>query len=281
MKTRNLIPTLMIAAALTSLTFMTSCKKDESSQAKSDDVTENADQFQESEGVTSDVDNIADIAVETNSLNYRVAPGSNQTLLSCATVTNDVVNQVVTVDFGTGCTGHDGRVRSGQIIIHYSGSTYFTQGFQRIVTFSNFYVNARHIEGTRTITNNGTNANGHLNWSVSAQNMRVTRPNGSYHEWNSQRIREMIAGDTLLTHPADDVYSITGSSSGTNSNGNSCSATITNALIKRGDCFWIVSGTVEITPSSRPARTLDFGTGNCDDLATVTKNGVSHTIHLH
>ncbi|MCX6292413.1 MAG: hypothetical protein NT126_11720 [Bacteroidetes bacterium] len=282
MKNRKSIPVFMIAAALVSLTFMTSCKKDSSTSANEEDMITNADQFQEAEGATSDVDNISDIATQTNSANFRLTSNDDHYgILGCATVNRDTVNQVVTIDFGTGCTGNDGRTRSGQIIIHYSGGTYFTPGFQRIVTFNNYFVNNRHIEGTRTITNNGNNAAGHLNWTVDAQNMRVTRPNGTYHTWNSLRTREMIAGDTLLFHPADDVYSITGSSNGSNSNGNTCSAVITTALIKRGNCHWIVSGTVDITPSNRPVRTLDFGSGNCDDLATVTKNGISHLIHLH
>jgi len=283
MKTKNLIATLSIAVSMVSLSFLASCKKDKAEA--DDDATTTADQFQEAEGVSSDVDVISDIAVETHSANFRLGSGNTAGdpfgIQSCATVTNDTVAQVVTVDFGSGCTGHDGRTRSGQIIIHYSGGTYFTPGFRRVVTFNNYYVNSRHLEGTRTITNNGNNQAGHLNWTVNAVNMKVTRPNGVYHVWNSLRNREMTAGDTLLSNPLDDVYSITGTASGSNSNGNSCSATITNPLIKRGDCQWIVSGTVSITPSSRPMRTLDFGNGNCDDVATVTLNGTAHIIHLH
>lgn len=281
MKTRTFIPTIMIAAALTSLTFMTSCKKEDSMKDTEDEasITSNADQFQEAEAANSDVDVISDMAVELHSVEGARMAAPN-TVLSCATVTNDTINQVITVDFNSGCIGHHGHVRSGQIIIHYSGGSYFTTGFQRIVTFNNYYIDGRHIEGTRTITNNGLNAAGNLNWSISAQNMRVTKPNGTYHEWNSSRVREMIAGDTLLTHPDDDIYSITGSSNGVNSNGNTCNAVITNPLIKRGDWRYFVRGTVVITPSNRPQRTLDFGNGTLDDIATVTKNGITHTIHL-
>jgi hypothetical protein len=281
MKAKNIFSTTMIAAVIASFSFITSCKKDQSEVPNSNDETTNADQFQEAEGAAVDIDNISDQAIQYHSVNMRLASGSTQNnILSCATVTNDSVNHVTTVDFGTGCTGNDGRTRSGQIIIHYSGGSYFTSGFQRIVTFNNFFVDNRHVEGTRTVTNNGTNAAGHLNWSVNAQNMRITRPGGSYHQWNSQRTREMIGGDTLPGHPQDDVYSITGSSSGINSNGNSCSATITNPLVKNS-CHWIVSGTVAITPSNRPQRILDFGNGNCDNDATVTRNGVVHHIQLH
>ncbi len=272
----------MIAAAFISFTFLTSCKKDKSDISDNDEMTANAEQFGDAEGISADIDNIADEAMLHGSVEQRLnSTSQNNLLISCATVTNDSINQVITIDFGTGCPGHDGRIRSGQIIIHYSGGTYFTTGFQRVVTFNAFYVNSRHIEGMRTITNNGVNASGHINWSVNVQSMRVTQTDGSYHLWNSLRVREMISGDTLLSNPADDIYSITGSSSGINSNGNSCSATITNPLIKRGDYRYIVSGTVTITPSARPQRTLDYGNGSLDDIATVTRNGNTHIIHLH
>lgn len=46
-------------------------------------------------------------------------------------------------------------------------------------------------------------------------------------------------------------------------------------------CRWIVSGTVEIRPESLPLRILDFGNGECDNIATVLVNGVTYTIFLH
>lgn len=286
MKTRKLIPTTMIAAALLSLSVMTSCKKDNSvsDNSTTEDVNANADRFQESEGVSSDVDVISDQAFEMHGVEMRNQSTSDAFgVLTCATVTNDTVHQIITVDFGTGCTGHNGHIRSGQIIIHYNGFNYFAPGFQRTVTFNNYKIDGRLIEGTRTITNNGYNAANHLNWSISAQNMRVTRPNGiNWHQWNSERVREMLAGDSTLTDGTDDIYSITGTATGTNSNGNSCSANITTALIKEGSChFRFVSGIIEITSSNHPTLTLDYGNGTCDDLATVTRNGVTVTIHIH
>jgi len=274
----------MIAAALASLTMVSGCKKDNTENNNAgDDMETTADRFQEAEGISSDVDVISDQAMEMNSVNMRFANGSDgYGILTCAAVTRDTVNHVITIDFGTGCTGHWGHVRSGQIIIHYTGNDYFTPGFQRIVTFNNYYIDNRHVEGTRTITNNGFNTASHLNWTINAQNMKVTRPNGNYHQWNSLRNREMLAGDSTLTDASDDIYSITGSTSGINSNGVTCSATITNPLIKDGSCFFrIVSGTIVITPSNKPQITIDYGSGNCDDLATVTRNGVTITIHIH
>jgi hypothetical protein len=286
MKTKNFSLTMIAAVALF-ISFATSCKKDDSTKITTDaddDGVSYADRFQEAEGVSSDVDVMSDEAIEMGSVSLRGGSAADDFgILSCATITNDTINQITTIDFGPppGCQGPH-HTRSGQIIIHHNGLHYFDTGYERIVTFNNYYVDDRHLEGTRTITNNGVNSNGHVNWTINAQNMRITKPNGNYHEWNSLRNREMISGDTISFDPASTVYSITGSSSGVNSNGVTCTQTITNALIKPGSCFFrIVSGTIVVTPSNKPQLTIDFGSGTCDDIATVTRNGVTHIIHIH
>lgn len=41
-----------------------------------------------------------------------------------------------------------------------------------------------------------------------------------------------------------------------------------------------VQGTFDLTPSNKPTRHIDFGSGTCDDIATVTINNHTYTIHL-
>jgi hypothetical protein len=79
----------------------------------------------------------------------------------------------------------------------------------------------------------------------------------------------------LLTFPLDDVYSITGSSSGTvyiGTNSFQWTATITQPLIHKFLCPWNVSGAIEIT-SANAKSTFDFGDGTCDRKASLTING--------
>lgn len=64
------------------------------------------------------------------------------------------------MDFGTGCSivfNGDTIVRSGQIIITVTDRKYVV-GSEHIVTFNNFYMNGVKIEGTKTRTNLGMNA---------------------------------------------------------------------------------------------------------------------------
>ncbi len=242
------------------------------------DVTTSSN-VSESERVGADAENMADAAYQMKVVaDPNVTPAN--TFASCATVTLDTtVNpHHMVIDFGTGCMGLDGRYKSGQIIVDFSGK-YFDAGSVRTVTFNNYYVDSNHVQGTRIITNNGINSAGNMTWSIDAQNMQITKPGGASHTWNSQRTREMIAGYGTNTI-WDDVYLITGYFNGTDANGNAYVANIINALRKEMGCHWIVSGTIEMVKTGKPLKTLDFGNGSCDQYATVEVNGNIKTITL-
>lgn len=256
--------------------FYTSCRKGEASVTDFD--SESAQEASIFESSENDVDNmVGQVAQENGSIDQRLSSSAYFNSSGCAVVTRDSANHLVTIDFGTGCTGHDGRVRAGKIIIHYNGR-YFDPGASWTVSYDSFYVDTRHIEGIRNVTNNGFNSNGNMNWTIDAQNMKVTRPDGSWRSWNSQRTREMVEGfgDSLFVN---DEYIINGNGNGSNSRGETMTVVMTN-LYRDNSCHWITAGTVEITPSSRPAKLVDFGNGNCDDQATVTVNGQTRTIRL-
>jgi hypothetical protein len=230
------------------------------------------------ESVSNDVDNMLGQVVQDGTVNQRLPSGANQfNLNGCAIVSHDTLNDIITIDFGNGCTGSDGRTRSGSISINYSGS-YFVAGSSHTVSFTNYFVDTRRIEGARTVTNNGLNVSGNTNWTVVAANMKMTRSDGFWRTWNSTRNREMTQGfgDQVWSN---DVYRINGSATGTNSDGNSFSMSITN-LLRDNSCYWIRSGAVAITSANGQTRTVDFGNGACDDQATVTVGGQTRSITL-
>lgn len=265
------------------LITLNGCRKDE----KFDDVTDvspaditTTTNVSETERMGTDVENTADQAYSMKIANNPTQTPQN-TFAPCATVTLDttVFPSHMVIDFGTGCLGLDGRYKSGQIIVDFTGH-YFDAGSVRTITFNNYYVDSNHVEGTRIVTNNGINASGNMSWSIDAQNMTVTKPDGSFHIWNSQRTREIIAGFSTQTI-YDDVYLITGSFNGTDANGNAFIANITTPLRKEVGCHWMVTGVIQITKTNKPLKTLDFGNGSCDQYATVTVNGHVKTITLH
>ncbi|MFM2207539.1 MAG: hypothetical protein RL213_1514 [Bacteroidota bacterium] len=213
-----------------------------------------------------DVDQIAVAATATGNVNQRLSGnGLPYFAGSCAVVTDDPVAGRTIVDFGASCIGNDSVERKGKIITDYTGDI-FNEGVVITISFENYYVNGRHIEGTRTITNLGINDAGNMHWQVVASNMKSTDPTGEWRSWNSTRDREMIQGFGT-PDISDDVFLINGTADGAFSDGNTFSANILN-LKRDFACSWIQEGYI-IGLIRGKVYSVDFGR-DCDNEVTIT-----------
>lgn len=229
-----------------------------------------------------DVNNVSDEASQTGSVSYK-DDDANSLLSGCAIVTRDTVSAIrtTTIDFGTGCTGIDGKTRKGKIMISYNGP-YRQEGTTITVTFEDFFVNDNQVLGTKTIHNDGLNGAGNPSFTINVQGQIILANNAGVIVWTSTRTREWIAGVSTPSRD-DDQYSITGSANGTDASGNEFTATIVDALIRNlapGCRRHFVKGSVLLQRSGKPDKSIDFGNGDCDDQAVVTVNGTSHIITL-
>lgn len=281
MKTNFLVNSM--AAILITGSFFSGCK----CRDKEDKDTQTASDYEQAQLISEDLTNMADAASE-GVAKFKTSPGTAaemDVMSGCATVTIDTLNNAdpdtIIIDFGTSnCLCIDNRKRRGIItVVHFGNKV--TPGSYRTITFNNYFVNDYKIEGTHTVTANGKNGSGNWAWTVTAQNMKITYPSGKSHSWNSTRIREMVAGAGTPFLRSDDAFHITGDANGTNVNGKNYSATIISPLRREAGCKWIIKGSVQVTPDNKPMRTLDYGTGSCDDKATVTINGNTYNINLH
>jgi hypothetical protein len=281
MKAKQFIFKGMLLAA-TSALLVTSCKK-EKEEDPADNDTSVANDNSLAEGSFNDVSNISDEASEGSLSSYKME-GTDGILSGCAIITRDSINHSdpdsITIDFGTvNCLGLDNRNRRGKILIIYSGH-YRDSASTHTTTFDNYYVNDNKIYGSKTVTNKGHNSAGNLNWDITVAG-NIDLANGGTITWNSTRNREMTAGESTPLIRSDDKYSITGSASGTSAKGTSYTMTITGALIRDMSCKkHFVQGTYDLVPSGKATRTVDFGTGSCDNVATVTIKGKTYTITL-
>ena len=196
---------------------------------------------------------------------------------SCPTVTIDSLAYPmhVTIDYGIACTGNDGVVRSG-IIYAALTKPYIDSASVTTVTFSNYIVNTHKITGTEIITNVGK-VNGHHVFDVTVQNGNLYSIDG-VTTYNSVQQRTWIHGDSTLLNPMDDVYSITGSGSGTTTDGTSYTVSIGTPLQVALNCPWVESGTLNVTVPNYPAITVDYGNGACDDAAVVSCAGYTFNL---
>ena len=196
----------------------------------------------------------------------------------------------IILDFGTGCMGPDGHIRRGKIITVYTGRL-IHPGSVAETTFDNFFVDSTKVEGNHRIENVTPPAMNVLHirkFQVDVTNGKLLRPNGNYIHWNSHKIMTQVDGMGTPLIPHDDAFKIEGQATGTTKRGNlivAWQATIVEPLIRRFSCRWIVRGRIR-TVRANAATTntsvaiLDFGNGQCDNLATLSINGTTHIITL-
>jgi hypothetical protein len=282
MKRTNFLPKLIIGLALLSLNFI-GCKKDSNNPEPSttnDESQVEARDMGQSEDVNSNIDNaVAEAMINPNTASIANRNDNPNSELSCASVVHDSIAQTVTITFNH-CMGPHGHVRDGQIIVTYHNGHYWDVGANWDVTFNNFYVDNMQVTGTRHVENVGPASNG-MTWNITSSLTFTNSSNGNTRTWNSTRTRTISQGygDTVITNH---IYVINGNATHANSaTGSSVDITITN-VTRDLSCHYITAGTLLCDSSdNRPNKLIDFGNGTCDDLATVTVNNHTFTIHLH
>lgn len=298
-KTINLTTWLLAFGFIGAITF-TSCKKDDSiSPVTENDPTELAAtqeatvQEAETEAQFDDVFNITasmntaqvgeDLGVSANVSGLFELGTTNPTPgTRCFTITvvpniPHVFPKTVTIDFGTGCLGRDGKYRKGKIVSIYTNPM-ILPGAKVSTTFVDYYVDSFKIEGTHITENTSTsNMQG---WKIVVIDGKITNTNSTnWRKWNSTKNILQVEGNGTPHFPMDDVYKITGSARGSNSAGHTWASLVLEPLIKKFTCPWIVKGTVKLVRDGREAL-LDYGNGVCDNIAIIYINGVPHIIRL-
>ena len=197
----------------------------------------------------------------------------------------------IIVDFGnTGCTGPDGHVRKGKIITVYTNRLIHPDAVAT-TTFDGFYVDNVKVEGTHKITNIGPPISTIplvRKFAVDVIDGKLTKPDGNFVEWNSHKVITQHDGLGTPLDPRDDSFKIEGSARGRVRRGAllvAWESAITEPLFKRFSCRWIVKGrirTVRLNATSTDpwVAILDFGSGTCDNMGTITINGVTYQITL-
>ncbi len=296
MKTITLNRITLAAFAVLFALFITSCQKEASLSNPNDTVTEEeaatlSDESTQAEASFDDADDIAFTAAdeEGNAGGFGVEGRSAGTagriflptfselrerIGDCATITitpNDsTYPKTITIDFGDSCRGRDGKVRSGKLVLHFTGPIR-RPGSVVTLTFVRYYVNRVHIEGTKVFRN--LSEPPVHKWSIAVVDGRVTFPGGRGYSYEGIKTVTQIAG-MLTAIVRDDVYKITGRSSTRFNNGKTVNINTEDPLIKKVNCHWISDGTLKIKINDRVLR-LDFGfpnNGSCDNKALLTWN---------
>lgn len=183
----------------------------------------------------------------------------------------------MTIDYGAGITDSlDNKIRSGQMICVFSNYWHII-GSNVKVTLVNYKVgNIAYLCDSMKITHSAAQSFKH-------QIFKGKCSSGFWPgvlEWESTRVFAQTEGAGDL-NPLNDVFSISGSANGVNRDGKSYSATISSPIIKRSSCSWVESGRLDIVPEGLATRTVDYGSGACDNKATLTINGNVFTFTMN
>lgn len=270
MKTRN----LMLLAAFTFIggaIVFNACKKDNSGLN-----SETVALASEEAAVSAALD---DAMAEVDDL--EVGSGTKAAEVTCKDVklVTKITDwpRVVTVDFGTGCTGKTGRTKSGKIKVTFGGLTKYklwAAGNYRIIEFEDFKVNGRKIEGTKTVTYMGLNNDSLPYWTIKLEDGKITFRDSTFITREYEHTRTMTAGFDSTSKRVDGVFELTGNGSGTTRKGLSFTDEIIEPLTFDHNCRHIKTGSVKITVEGKDPIVITYeNEGNCSGKYTIEQNG--------
>ncbi|RMG31735.1 MAG: hypothetical protein D6730_00955 [Bacteroidetes bacterium] len=182
------------------------------------------------------------------------------------------------IDYGTGCVCAEGRTRQGKLIGTFHGK--WSQAGSYVDIVSDGYQVSK-LDGTvysfefqKRITKIDSTT-----YSVKVENAVLTSDQGSI-KWQSERVVEWTAGRGDAD-PLNNEYLLTGGASGTSIKGLNFNVRIEEPLKVLANCPHIVSGVLSLTPEGKEERTIDYGSGECDDEVILSIFGFSRTINLN
>ena len=177
--------------------------------------------------------------------------------------------KTITLNYGDSTVLRNGKVLSGIIVIEISGPKR-SRDYNCMVSYDDFGIDSLLIEGSSLITVD--------------KNEDVFRRFESDFLFtmnrNSERVWEWIEGMETDDEQNDDVIQITGFVNAQNSAGDIYKKEIVEPLIRLRDCRYIVKGIVEITLNGVLISSLDYGNGECNNIAILTKDGETFEVDL-
>lgn len=264
---------LLIVAAMAGLVFFTSCDRDdiekqfdepEAEAMESESIAQS--DFDEVDDITANVMGVAEV-----NAGGRVA-GVDDERCHCAEITHDKENKTITIDFGDGCKGPNGVVRSGIIFITYDGHR-FVPGSYWTITFRNYYVNRRHIEGLRTVTNISESLQDDPTFHITLQDGKITWPDETFATREVDKVRVWVRASNPLL---DEHHILVGSvANGMNRRGVAYKTEVLRDLIYKRNCRASqkiripVQGVKQIQTRQRNCM-INYGDGTCDAEVEIT-----------
>jgi len=186
--------------------------------------------------------------------------------------------KTITIDYGEGCTGSKGLEKTGIITLHMT-DTILNTGAEYTVTFEDMTMGNRTIEKTANVFNETVDNGPTVIRSEYVMTSTVVSEGTTLvmvREFNETRIWE---SGFLTPEIEDDVFWKSGSGSLTINDEPKFDRNIVEDLLIDRSCDYPKQGIIQISRGDE-TMTIDYGDGECDNLALVTKDGESEEIEL-
>jgi hypothetical protein len=257
---------LILAFIAVGLIF-SSCSDDDTPMVSGTVSSDNVKAMVEIDNVSDQINNLLDDYFVSEGIAARSGElAKDSQACYTKTVVLDLQNQVVTLDFGDGCTLNSGDIVKGKIVLVYAIDI-SAQTYEVNYTYKDFYFNDLSITGENKIEGVRENTNGNPQ-SVLTVNETITWLSGDYANRKGTKTREFVEGFGTRTY-LDNVFLITGNWTDTFNNGTVIKGTVVESLKRQMTCNHFVSGKLKLEKNSIYGI-LDFGDGTCDAVAIFT-----------
>ena len=256
-------------AALAAGLFLTSCELFEDIQEDVQPVVDFIEDITEIQEGLEDA-----MTLSEDALTITLDDGTAGYLVGvCATVTNDPEADILRIDFGSEpCEGVDGKKRAGTIIINYIDEE-DAEAYSYSIDFEDYEIDENTYEGRLTVDLLHRNEDGKLEFSEKVEDARMTFANATWYEWNSERTRTMINGESS-SDVKDDVFQITGFFEGRDNEGNEFNSEVKRPITFFRSCWeegiiYPSSGRTRVEMTGKPATDVDWGLGFCNKVVNI------------
>ena len=272
MKKVNLTTKMILAVTVFAFAFF-GCSNNEAVEIEALELEQDVSEVVLSSEIDETSEAMDDIALdvyETQQASEFNRNPPNYNVPDCVTITVVIEQHFreITIDFGTeGCLIR-GNVLKGKIILSFEANPE-AQEILITKTLEDFYFNDKNIIGVKTILKERSNENGNPQFTKTVD-ITVIWPNGAEATRVGTKVREWVEGHGSGVW-SDNVFEITGNWTSTFRNGNSHSYEVVIPLRREVICYYFVSGSVDIERTDF-SGVLDYGEGDCDNLATFTND---------
>ncbi len=260
--------------------FLISCQDDDNdAQPPTTEVT-TANQFKDVEAANTEINRTVENVFGIES-GFIPATRSFNKMPDCATITSESTEttNTIVIDFGDGCEVN-GKTISGTIRMSFAIELDAENKVEITYSLENFVYGDITITGnaTTTFTFNNDLANGSYSSNfATTSDFSFTWADGLTATCTTNFTNETFFESNQDNPGEFEYYSLNSGNSNTEfSNGDIYSVEITTPLRNERGCAYIVSGVI-VTNENSETITLDFGNGECDNIATQTDSDGNET----